>query len=84
MLRIVDVAAALEARGYPAGLEAQLELEVEDELLAWNHGRLRLSVADGREERLESVCHSFIRACGARPHGREGMEAPTIARRPFG
>ena len=48
MLRVVDVAAALEARGYPAGLDGALELEVADSLIAANHGRFVLTVADGR------------------------------------
>lgn len=48
MLRLVDVRAALEARGYPPGLTARLELEVEDDLLAGNRGRITLEVADGR------------------------------------
>jgi predicted acetyltransferase len=48
MLRIVDVAAALEARGYPAGLNAELTLDVEDELFEDNGGRYTLRVRDGR------------------------------------
>ncbi len=48
MLRLVDVRAALEARGYPPGLTARLELEVDDDLLAGNRGRITLEVADGR------------------------------------
>jgi len=48
MLRIVDVAAALGARGYPAGLSAELHLEVRDDLLAANNRRFVLDVADGR------------------------------------
>jgi predicted acetyltransferase len=48
LLRIVDVPAALEARGYPAGVAAELHLEVADELLPWNNGRFVLEVADGR------------------------------------
>jgi len=54
LLRVIDVAAALEARGYPAGLEATLVLDVGDPVLAANHGRFRLTVAggEGRVERL--------------------------------
>ncbi len=47
MLRLVDVRAALEARGYPPGLTARLELEVEDDLLAKNRGRITLEVSEG-------------------------------------
>lgn len=47
LVRVVDVAAALEARGYPAGVEAELHLAVEDELLPWNQGSFVLSVHGG-------------------------------------
>lgn len=50
MLRIVDVPAALAARGYPAGLEAELHLDVRDDVLEPNNGRWVLAVADGRAE----------------------------------
>jgi predicted acetyltransferase len=48
MSRIIDVARALELRGYPEGLECELELTVEDELLAENTGSYRLSISGGR------------------------------------
>ena len=48
MLRILDVAAALQARGWPAGLRGELHLEIEDELLPENAGRWVLEVADGQ------------------------------------
>jgi predicted acetyltransferase len=47
MLRIVDVPAALRQRGYPAGLETELHLEVRDDLLPANDGRFVLRVRDG-------------------------------------
>lgn len=50
MLRIVDVCKALEARGYPPGVEAELHLEVQDDLLTANHGKFILSVANGKGE----------------------------------
>jgi predicted acetyltransferase len=46
MLRIVDLVGALSARGYPAGVNAELQLDVRDELLPWNNGRFVLTVAD--------------------------------------
>jgi predicted acetyltransferase len=46
MLRLVDVRAALLARGYPP-LDAELELDVRDELLPENSGRYRLALARG-------------------------------------
>ncbi|HNP74681.1 MAG TPA: GNAT family N-acetyltransferase, partial [Kouleothrix sp.] len=48
MLRILDVPGALEARGYPQGLAAELHLEVRDELIASNNGRFVLAVEGGR------------------------------------
>jgi predicted acetyltransferase len=48
MLRIVDVAGALSKRGYPAGVNAELQLDVRDELLPLNNGRFVLTVADRR------------------------------------
>ncbi|ADO74281.1 Acetyltransferase, GNAT family [Stigmatella aurantiaca DW4/3-1] len=53
MLRVLDVPAALEARGYPEGLSGTLHLEVEDELFPENQGRfvLHVSGGEGRVER---------------------------------
>lgn len=48
MLRIVDVRKALEERGYPPGLEAELHFELEDDMLPANAGRIVLAVANGR------------------------------------
>ena len=50
MLRIIDLVKALEMRGYPAGIEAELHLEVKDDLLTNNNGKFILSVANGRGE----------------------------------
>jgi predicted acetyltransferase len=47
MLRLVDVTKALEARGYPKGLEASVELEVADPAIDANRRALRLHVAGG-------------------------------------
>jgi predicted acetyltransferase len=48
MLRILDAPAALVARGYPMGVTASLTLDLSDPLLAWNNGRFRLDVSEGR------------------------------------
>jgi predicted acetyltransferase len=48
MLRVLDAAKALEGRGYPAGVRAEVHLEVEDEVLPANSGRWLLKVEDGR------------------------------------
>jgi predicted acetyltransferase len=50
VLRIVDVAGALMARGYPYGLSAELHLDVRDDVLPANAGRWVLVVSDGRGE----------------------------------
>jgi predicted acetyltransferase len=47
MLRVVDVRAALEARGYADGLDAELHLDVTDDVLPWNHGRFTLQISGG-------------------------------------
>jgi len=48
MLRIVRVKEALEMRGYPRGVTAEIELAVEDGLLKANHGNWILRVDGGR------------------------------------
>lgn len=48
MLRIVDIAAALRARGYPAGVRASLRLEVSDAVLPSNSGGWLLEIAEGK------------------------------------
>lgn len=50
MLRVVNVEEALRQRGYPPGLSAEVELEVEDDLIAANSGRFVLRVRDGVAE----------------------------------
>lgn len=50
MLRIVNVPKALEKRGYPLGVEAELHLDVQDDLLVENSGQFILTVADGKGE----------------------------------
>lgn len=48
MVRVTHVKSALEARGYPSLLEAELDLEVSDPLVRENAGRLVLTVRGGR------------------------------------
>jgi predicted acetyltransferase len=48
MLRVVDVAAALEARPWPSGVAGQVAFRVEDPTCPWNDGGWRLEVAGGR------------------------------------
>ena len=48
MTRIVEIVAALEARGYPAGLDSEVLLRVSDNVLPANSGSFALRVANGR------------------------------------
>ena len=47
MLRIVDAVKALYERGYPLGVETELHLEIQDELIPENNGKFILFVAGG-------------------------------------
>lgn len=65
MLRIVDVRRALEARGYPPFLSAELHLEVDDPLLTENTGRWLLRVEQGQataEPGGEGHLHAPVRS----------------------
>lgn len=48
MLRIVDAAAAIDARGFPAGVSVSVPLELADPVLPVNAGCWRLEVASGK------------------------------------
>jgi predicted acetyltransferase len=48
MLRLIDVPAALERRGYPPTLTASVEFTVGDSVIAGNAGSFRLEVSDGQ------------------------------------
>jgi predicted acetyltransferase len=48
MLRVLDVPAALAARGWPAGLATELHLDVADDVIDENRGRWLVRIADGR------------------------------------
>lgn len=50
MLRVVHVAAALEARGYSKAVRGELHLDIRDSVVRHNAGRYRLSVEGGRAE----------------------------------
>jgi predicted acetyltransferase len=64
MLRVLDVASALTARGYPRGLSATLHLEVEDAVLPDQAGRWVLEVSGG-EARVRRGGEGHLR-CDAR------------------
>ncbi|ATB49982.1 acetyltransferase [Corallococcus macrosporus DSM 14697] len=48
MVRVLDVASALGARGWSEGLSGALHLEVEDDLFPENQGRFVLEVSEGQ------------------------------------
>ncbi|MDQ3856294.1 MAG: sterol carrier protein domain-containing protein, partial [Chloroflexota bacterium] len=50
LVRVVDVPAALQARGYLEGVEAELHLRVVDDVLPWNNGSFVLVVSEGPAE----------------------------------
>ena len=47
MVRIAHVEAALSARGFPPGMDAELHLEVADDVIQGNNGKFVLNVSDG-------------------------------------
>ena len=47
MLRVIDAQRALRGRGYPVGVEAELHLEISDDLLPQNSGRFVLHISNG-------------------------------------
>lgn len=50
MLRLVDVAGALTARGYPPGLRAQVHLDITDDDVSRNRGPIVLHIDDARAD----------------------------------
>ena len=50
MTRVIDVQAAVAARGWPSYSEVEVDLEITDELCPWNSGRWTLAVSGGRGE----------------------------------
>ncbi len=50
LVRVINVPKALSLRGYPAGVEAELHLEIQDNILPDNNGKFILAVSGGRGE----------------------------------
>jgi predicted acetyltransferase len=71
MLRVVDAPAAVAGRGFPAGVTAQVDLELVDDELPGNAGRWRLEVAGGAG-RLERGGEGHV---GLRPGGLAALYA---------
>jgi predicted acetyltransferase len=47
MLRVVDAAGAVAARGWPRHLTGEVDLELTDDVCPWHQGRHRLLLSDG-------------------------------------
>ena len=47
MLRLIDAPGAVAARGWPAGVDGRVELDIADDQAPWNAGRWTLEVTDG-------------------------------------
>jgi predicted acetyltransferase len=71
MLRIVRMADALQQRGYPLGMHADLIIEIDDPVLPANQGLWRLQLADGEPtvSKLNAIpdqaCHHLGMDIGA-------------------
>ncbi|MET0966229.1 MAG: GNAT family N-acetyltransferase [Nakamurella sp.] len=50
MLRVVDLATAVRQRGWPVGLTAAIDIEVDDPVCPWNSGRHQLKWSGGEAE----------------------------------
>ena len=48
MLRLIDVASALEARGYPKSISGSVTFKVTDDTLEHNNGSFTLTVTEGK------------------------------------
>jgi predicted acetyltransferase len=70
MLRVVDAPAAIAARGYPAGVTAEVPVSIDDPQRPGNSGHWRLTIKDG-EGRLERSAETS----GAVHLGPRGLSA---------
>lgn len=66
MLRLLDVPAAIAARGWSPAVSVEVDLEIDDPELPGNAGRWQLSVADGTGELLPSARSGPALRLGAR------------------
>jgi predicted acetyltransferase len=66
LLRVLDVRAALEARGYPRDVKARVEIEVDDPLVPEHHGRHRVEIEGGRARVSEGAAGARAVTMGPR------------------
>ncbi|MGE5590836.1 MAG: enhanced intracellular survival protein Eis [Bacillota bacterium] len=76
MFRLVDVAAALAQRPYPAHVRTELLLEVRDAAAPWNEGRYSLRIEEGRARVAPVVSDE---AEGAHIAGRLSCDIQTLS-----
>ena len=93
MLRLAEVPAAFEARGYPAHLETAVELAVNDPSFEHNNGGWRIEVSGGQAKvvpasdaaarvdvvTLAALWSNALRAADARRLGRLDADDATVA-----
>ena len=72
MLRVVDAAAAIAARGFPPGVSASVPLEIHDAFRPANSGHWRLTVADGTGTLNRERWRAFARLPHPGPPRRGG------------
>ena len=71
LLRVLDAAGAIAARGWPAGLRGSMTMAIDDPQLPWNSGLYRLEVGGG-EARLASADAEFGSGSGHRAAAGDG------------
>ena len=82
MVRLVDLPAALEARGWPPGVSGEVHLDVQDAALPENGGRWVLRVSDGRASVSRGGSGAFsvdVRGLASLYAGHLGPEALVVA-----
>ncbi|WP_433478972.1 GNAT family N-acetyltransferase [Spirillospora sp. CA-142024] len=82
MLRVVDAPAAIEARGYPAGVTVAVPLEIDDPQCPANSGHWSLEIKDGEgrlERSAENTAAVRIGPCGLSAL-YAGVPVPTLRR----
>ena len=79
MLRVVDAAAAIEARGFPPGVSASVPLRINDKARPGNAGHWRLTVGDGKGSLTPNVSHSSPDPLTLGPRGLAALYAGVSA-----
>lgn len=63
MVRVLDVARAISARGFPAGVRSEVAIDIADDLITENTGTWMIRVADGRASATRSPASSDALRC---------------------